>query len=133
VYTKKIDSSKALVAVARYIFQDRPYKFIDDNDVFQKIINNPNARRINQNVDSKMNFGGVKISYLNKYSENQSLEIELGDEFRTNNLLSDLSVFDLNNNKIYFDDRQFINNTSLKQNNFFAQGKYLKKLNKNGV
>jgi hypothetical protein len=80
-----------------------------------------------------MNFGGVKISYLNKYSENQSLEIELGDEFRTNNLLSDLSVFDLNNNKIYFDDRQFINNTSLKQNNFFAQGKYLKKLNKNGV
>lgn len=130
VYTKKIDSSKALVAVARYIFQDRPYKFIDDNDVFQKIINNPDARRIKQNVDSKMNFGGVKISYLNKYSENQSLEIELGDEFRTNNLLSDLSVFDLNNNKIYFDDRQFINNTSLKQNNFFAQGKYFKKLNK---
>jgi hypothetical protein len=127
VYTKKIDSSKALVAVARYIFQDRPYNFTDGNDVFQKIINNPDARKLNQIISSKMNFGGTKISYLKKYSENQSIEIQLGNEFRKNQLLSDLSVFDLNNNKINFDNHQFINDVNLEQNNLFAQGKYQKK------
>ena len=127
VYTKKIDSSKALVAVIRNIYQYRPYNFTDDNDVFQYIINDPNARKLNQIIDSKMNFGGGKISYLKKYSENQSLEIQLGNEFRKDQLSSDLSVFDLNNQKINFDNRQFINDVDFVQNNLFAQGAYKRK------
>ena len=127
VYTKKIDSSKALVAVARYIFQDRPYNFTDENDVFQYIINNPNARKINQIIDSKMNFEGAKISYLKKYNKDNNLEIQLGNEFRKDNLSSDLSVFDLNNQKINFENNQFINSVDFSQNIFFAQGKYHRK------
>ncbi|MCI3936504.1 carboxypeptidase-like regulatory domain-containing protein [Chryseobacterium aahli] len=127
VFTKKIDSSKALVAVARYIYQDRPYNFTDENDVFQYIINNPSARKLNQVINSKMNFGGAKISYLKKYSGNQSFEIQLGNEFRKDQLSSNLSVFDLNNQRINFDNREFINDLNFKQNNFFAQGKYRKK------
>lgn len=130
VYTKKIDSSKALVAVARYIYQDRPYDFTDENDVFQSIIDNPNAKKLNQSIDSKMNFGGAKISYLKKYSENHSLELQLGNEFRKDRLSSDLFVFDFNNNKIIFDNRQFINDVNFAQNNFFVQGKYQKKIKK---
>lgn len=37
-YTRKIDSSKAIVAVARHIFQNRPYDFTDENDVLQKFL-----------------------------------------------------------------------------------------------
>ncbi len=40
VYTKKIDSSKAIVAVAKYIYQNRPYHFTDENDVFTYFIDN---------------------------------------------------------------------------------------------
>ncbi|WHF52204.1 carboxypeptidase-like regulatory domain-containing protein [Chryseobacterium gotjawalense] len=127
IYTKQIDSSQAIVAVARYTFQDRPYDFTDENDVFQFIINNPNARRINQIINSKMSFGGSKISYLKKYNENQSLEIQVGNEFRKNDFSSDLSVFDFNNQKIIFDNSPFINNINFSQNQIFAQGKFQKK------
>ncbi|KXH84401.1 carboxypeptidase-like regulatory domain-containing protein [Chryseobacterium kwangjuense] len=124
IYTKKMDSSKAFVVVARYIFQDRPYDFTDNNDVFQYIINDVSAQRINQVINSKMHFGGAKISYLKKYSENQSFEIQLGNEFRKDQLNSDLTVFDLNNQKVIFDNSQFVNNLEFSQNNLFLQGKY---------
>lgn len=127
VYTKKIDSSRALVAVGRFIHQDRPYDFTDQNDVFQYIINNPDAGKLNQAIDSRMNFGAAKVSYLKKYSENHSLEIQLGNEFRKDQLSSDLSVFNLNNQRINFDNRQFINDLDFMQNNLFVQGKYHKK------
>lgn len=130
VYTKKIDSSKALVAVARYIFQDRPYDFTDENDVFQKIINDPNAKKVNQVINSKMNFGGVKVSYLKKYSEKQSMDLELGNEFRKNVLKSDLSVYGLNNNMINFDNAQFVNNINFLQNSVFARAKYQTRVQK---
>ncbi len=127
VFTNKIDSSRAVVAVARYIYQNRPYNFIDNNDIFQNIINNPEAVKLNQAIDSKMNFGAAKVSYLKNYSGNESLEIQIGDEFRADQLISDLSVFDLNNKRINFDNRQYVNDVDFTQNNIFAQGKYHKK------
>ncbi|WP_312078450.1 TonB-dependent receptor [Chryseobacterium sp.] len=129
-YTKKIDSSKAVVAVARYIFQNRPYDFTDENDVFAKILNNPNAQKINQTIDSKMNFAGAKISYLKKYSEEHNLELQLGNELRKDNLNSDLQIFTLNNDVVNFDRTDFINQTDYLQNTVFAQAKYNKKSKK---
>ncbi|WP_139423898.1 beta-sandwich domain-containing protein [Chryseobacterium mulctrae] len=127
-YTKKIDSSKALVAVARYIFQNRPYDFTDENDVFSQILNNPDAQKINQIIDSKMNFGGLKLSYLKKYAEEHSLELQLGNEFRKDFLSSNLHIFNSNNEAISFDKSEFINHTDYVQNNVFAQIKYNKKV-----
>jgi len=126
-YTKKIDSSKALVAVARYIFQNRPYDFTDENDVFSHILNNPDAQKVNQTIDSKMNFGGLKLSYLKKYAEEHSLELQLGSEFRKDFLSSDLHVSNSNNETVSFDKSEFINYTDYTQNNIFAQIKYGKK------
>lgn len=126
-YTKKIDSSKALVAVARYIFQNRPYDFTDENDVFSHILNNPEAQKVNQTIDSKMNFGGIKLSYLKKYAEEHSLELQLGNEFRKDFLSSDLHVFNSNNEMVSFDKSEFINHTDYTQNNIFAQIKYGRK------
>lgn len=126
-YTKKIDSSKALVAVARYIFQNRPYDFTDENDVFSHILNNPEAQKINQTIDSKMNFVGVKLSYLKKYAEEHSLELQVGNEFRKDYLNSDLKVFNLNNVAVNFDQSTFINHTDYLQNNIFGQVKYSRK------
>lgn len=126
-YTRKIDSSKALVAVARYIYQSRPYNFTDENDVFSKILNNPEAQKINQTIDSKMNFAGLKLSYLKKYADGHNLELQLGNEFRKDDLSSDLKVFNVNNEVINFDRSDFINSTDYLQNTIFGQIKYGKK------
>ncbi|WP_435522497.1 hypothetical protein [Chryseobacterium indoltheticum] len=121
-YTKKIDSSKALVAVARYIFQNRPYNFTDENDVFSQILNNPDAQKINQTIDSKMNFGGLKLSYLKKYSQEHSLELQLGNEFRKDFLSSDLQIFNSNNEAISFDKSKFTKPYRLRSEPNFCSG-----------
>lgn len=130
VYTKKIDSSRAFVAVGKFISQNRPYHFTETNNVFQSILNNPNAENISENVHSNMNFGGVKLSYLKQYSENHNFELQLGDEFRKNNLTSDISVFNSAGSEILFDKSNYENNINFKQNKIFAQAKYNHKIKK---
>lgn len=127
VYTKKIDSSKALVAVARYIYQNRPYHFTDQNDAFSYILNNPAAQKGEQTIDSRMNFVGAKISYLKKYTEENSLELQIGNEYRKDLLNSELSIFNAQNNKIDFDEKGFVNHLYYTQNAIFGRIKYSKK------
>ncbi|KAA0130061.1 hypothetical protein FY557_02205 [Chryseobacterium sp. SN22] len=126
-YTKKIDSSKAWVTVARYIFQNRPYHFTEENNVFSSILNIPEAQKISQSIDSRMNFGGVKISYLKKYSEEHFLELQLGDEFRKDKLHSNLQALNADSQTIYFDRSGFVNHTDYLLNTVFGQLKYGKK------
>jgi len=130
VYTKKIDSSKAIVAVAKYIFQNRPYHFTDENDVFTYLINNPNAEKINQNVNSKMNFAGAKFSFLKKYRNENTLEIQLGNELRKDFLNSEITLFNRLNQNIDFDKSLFVNDIDFLQNNIFNEIKFLNRKEK---
>lgn len=130
VYTKKIDSSKAIVAVAKYIYQNRPYHFTDENDVFTYFIDNPNARIINQNVNSKMNFAGAKFSFLKKYRNENTLEIQLGNELRKDFLNSEITLFNSLNQNIDFDKSVFVNDVNFLQNNIFNEIKFLNKKEK---
>src|SRR5690606_31441736 len=66
VFTKKLDSSRAFVAVGKHFFQERPYNFTDENNVFQLITGNAEAQLINQQIFSSLQFGGAKVSYLKK-------------------------------------------------------------------
>lgn len=128
IYTKKIDSSKAVVAVAKYFYQGRSYDFSDENDIFQYFIKDQNARKLNQIIRSRTNFGGSKISYLKNYAENHSLEIQVGNEFRIDYLSSGLSVYDGSDQEIDFDSAPFRNDFDVAQNNLFARVKYLNRI-----
>ncbi len=130
VYTKKLDSTKAIVAVGKYMYQNRPYQFTDENDVFQFILNNPAAKKVQQNVNSTLQFGGAKVSYLNNISEEQNLEIQVGNEFRKDELNSNLNVFDSAITEILFDKSPFENLVDFTQNKLFSQANYNTKLKK---
>lgn len=123
-YTRKLDSTKALVAVVRHYYDDRPYQFTDENDVFTYITGNPDAHRLHQQLYSQTNFGGAKLSYLNRYSDRKYLELQLGDEYRSEKLNSEIRLFDHDLQSIAFNDADFMNELSLKQNRIFAKGKY---------
>lgn len=128
VYTQKIDSSRAFVAVAKYIFQNRPYVFTDENNVFQFITGNPEAQKIEQSVNSKMQFGGAKFSYLKSWSEEKKFELQLGDEFRKDQLQSSINLFNDEDQKITFDKADFINDSDFSQNSTFALLKFANKV-----
>lgn len=130
IYTKKIDSTKAFVAVAKYMLQDHSYNFTDENDIFQYITGNPEAKKANQIIKSNMNFGGIKTSYIKKYTKENTLELQLGNEYRKDFLNSDLSLYNQNNQNIKFSKSNFVNHLNYSQNNFFFQAKYMKKKNK---
>ncbi|MDF0720231.1 hypothetical protein P0M11_09510 [Kaistella sp. PBT33-4] len=123
-YTKKLDSSKALVAVARHYYYDRPYNFTDENEVFTYITGNPEARRIRHQLYSQLNFAGAKISYLNRYSDSKYLELQVGDEYRSEKLNSEIRLFSNDFEEINFNSAEFINRLYLKQNRIFAKGKF---------
>lgn len=127
VYTKKIDSSRALVAVAKYIFQNRPYNFTDENDVFSYLINNSDVKKINQKVESKMNFAGAKLSYVKKYKNDKSFQIQLGNEWKKDFLDTDIFLLDTQNQVINFNKNEYVNNIDFSQNNIFNEIKYNKK------
>lgn len=130
VFTQKIDSSRACVAVAKYLQQNRSYFFTDENEVFQFITENPNAQKIEQSINSKMQFGGVKFSYLKSWSEDRTFELQMGDEFRKDFLHSDIALYNSAGQNITFDNSGFINNNDFLQNNLFSQIKYINKRNK---
>lgn len=130
VFTKKLDSSRAFVAVGKHFFQERPYNFTDENNVFQLITGNAEAQLINQQIFSSLQFGGAKVSYLKKYSEHRNLELQLGNEFQRDYLDSHIRLFNFQNQAINFDDSEFLNNVDLSRNNVFAQARYNFKRNK---
>lgn len=124
VYTKKIDEKTAIVAVAKYVYQHRPYMFFTENDVFQYILNNPDIHKVKQNIDSKKQFGGAKISFLKTYSENKKLEIQAGNELKKDFLNSGISFYNYGNQNLSITSPDFYNHLSLLQNNAYAQLKF---------
>lgn len=124
VYTKKIDSSQALVAVARYIHQNRPYRFFEDNNLASIISGNPLAKIMHQELNSGLEFGGVKLSWLNNFSKDQNLQIQTGTDLRKHQLSSNLQVLDANNQALIFDHSLYQNDVDFRKNQIFNQIDY---------
>ncbi|MEC5394148.1 hypothetical protein [Bergeyella sp. RCAD1439] len=127
VYTRKKDENTAIVAVAKYVYQHRPYTFFTENDVFQYVLNHPDIHKIKQNIDSKKQFVGAKFSFLKTYSEHKKLELQAGNEIKKDFLNTDVNFYGMANESINADTSDFRNNLSFLQNNAYAQFKFSNK------
>jgi hypothetical protein len=130
VYTEKIDSSQAIVAVARYIHQNRPNYFSENTDIAAVISGNPLAKTLNQKLNSTLDFGGLKFSWLKNYSKDQNLQIQTGTDFRKQALQSDLSVLDANNQNVMLDNSLYQNDISFSRKMIFNKIDYKTKWEK---
>lgn len=126
-FTKKIDSARAFVAVAKYQYQHRPYNFTEENDVFQTLLSNPNANKIHQNLITKSNYYGMKTSYLQRFSEGHSLEIQLGNEYNRENAENKLVLLDIYNTPLLLDNSLYNNLVDFKKNNLQSTVSYMNK------
>lgn len=123
-YTKKLDSSRAWVGVAKFVFQERPYQFTEHSDVFQHLLNLPQAEFIEQSVTSRLQFYGAKATYLQKLGKDHNLELQAGYQHRSDFLGSEISLFDKEEQAVAFDKTEFANDTDLRQNTVFLKAKY---------
>lgn len=119
VFTQKIDSSKAWVAVGRALYQNRPYEFWDQNNIAGLISGNNAAKTMHQKVDTRTFFGGAKFTFLKSYSEKSKFEIQVGNEFRNEFLNSELTIRNLDNQKLDFDNSEYINHLDYLLNDVF--------------
>jgi len=130
VYTRKIDSTRAFVAVAKYMYQNRPYFFAEENEVFQQITGISDAKELTQSINSKMQFGGLKFSFLKSWNENKTFELQLGDDFRRDFMHSKITIYNELGQNFLFDDSRFKNSTDYFRNNLFSQLRFNDKRNR---
>lgn len=94
VYTNKIDSTKLLTVVAKHLYQNRPYNFTENNPVFADIFNNSDLINLNQKINNRQNYVGLKSTFFNKISKKSNYYINLGAENQDINLISNFRGFD---------------------------------------
>ncbi|WBV50945.1 peptidase associated/transthyretin-like domain-containing protein [Chryseobacterium gambrini] len=130
VYTKKIDSSTAIVGVGRFMLQDRPYSLTEKNNLVQKIFNHPASEFLQQDIDSKYSYSGFKISYIKSF-EKHNIELPIGGENQIDKLLSKIRLLDNNKNEVWANkDLNFDNNLEIIKTNFFINPTYQYKAEK---
>lgn len=130
VFTKKIDSSTAIVGVGRFMLQDRPYLLTEKNNLIQKIFNHPTAEFLQQDIDSKYSYGGFKISYI-KSLDKHNIELPIGAENQRDKLTSKIRLLDSTQNQVWINEDQiFSNNLDVVKTNFFINPTYQYKFEK---
>ncbi|MBS7332150.1 MAG: TonB-dependent receptor [Weeksellaceae bacterium] len=125
IYTNKIDSAKLVTIVVKHLFEKRPYQFVELNPIFGEIFSNPQIAHINQMIDNKQNYLGLKGTYFHKLSDNENYYLTVGSEYQNVNLNS--IFYGLNNDfssQIHLNEA--MNNLSFQQNKVFIHPAYSK-------
>ncbi len=127
-YTNKFATSKVFLLTGRFISEETPQNYAINQFFYADLFPNAaNANNVAQQNTNKMIFGGVNAHLLDRKSNGNLLEIQLGNEFRKDILNSNFSLFedeDLIENPI-----DYQNKTSYYVNNSYLKTKFLYKIN----
>lgn len=128
-YTNKFTDKKVLLLTGRFIDEKAPQAYKVNQFFYQNLFPNQNTiNNVQQQSENQMLFAGINAHLLDR-KENQNLfELQLGNEFREDKLLSNFSL--LSNNTILDNPIDYQNNTIYNVNDFYIKTKYLLALNK---
>ena len=122
-YSNKLKKNKVLLITGRYIKERKPQNYIINQFIFQDLFPNANsANNVSQEVINEMQFLGLNGHLLNRKENGDLWELQFGYEFRQDDLLTSLALFE-NENLLIFPET-FQNMTSYKVNNLFFKNKY---------
>ena len=125
IYTNKIDSTRLVTVVAKHLYQNRPYQFLEHNPVFSEIYNNSQLEYLNQDINNQQNFLGLKGTLFHKRSAKENYYLTIGSEYQNINLASQLFGIDENfSTRFYLNDAK--NNLTFNQYKIFLHPAYKK-------
>ncbi|MFV0229115.1 carboxypeptidase-like regulatory domain-containing protein [Empedobacter falsenii] len=104
IYTNKIDSVKLITIVAKHLYQNRPYDFIETNPIFRDVFNNQDLLNLKQKINNRQNYIGLKSSFFNKVSKKGNYFVTLGMDYQSVNLTSNYRGFNESFSKIFLLD-----------------------------
>jgi hypothetical protein len=127
VFTKKYKSNKVLIFSGRYINEKTPQTYSVNQFLYQDLFTQ-NANNISQTSENKMQFAGFETHLLDRKKNGDLLEIQFGNQFRTDNLISNFQL--KNDESIISEPTEYQNNQSYSTNNLYLNTKYRFKIKK---
>lgn len=120
-FTQKLDSITALAFVGRFVHSGQKFGFTESSDFFANYFQDENIQMVQENLENKSNFLGIKTSYLKNYKKDQNLEIQLGSEWNRNHFQSQLQSFD---QEVWASQEGFHNDLEFNIWNLYSKIKY---------
>lgn len=131
-YTHKYKDSKVLLLTGRFIDEVTPQRYAVNQFFYEDLfVDVTNADNVQQSTEGKMRFLGFNAHILDRRENNNLFELQLGNTYRQDRLLSMFSILDgldLLDNPINFQ-----NNTTYSTIDLFFKGTYRWALNNLGV
>lgn len=121
IYTNKFQKNKVFLLSARYIIEKTPQKYSVNQFIFQDLFTQKanNTKQFSQN---EMQFTGFEAHLLDKKTNDDLLEIRIGNQLRIDNLNTSLEL--LNNENHLSSPMDYQNNLTYLVNDLYASVKY---------
>jgi hypothetical protein len=126
-YTNKFRDKKVFLLTGRFIKEETPQNYTLNRFLYQDLFTNAtNTNNLQQLSTNKMLFGGLNAHLLDRKENNNLLELQLGNEFRKDNLNTVFNL--LEDETVVETPNGYQNNTSYLVNDTYLKTKYRYKI-----
>jgi len=131
-YTNKLKDKKVLLLTGRLINEETPQNYRINQFFYKDLFTeDTNANNVSQLSNNKMLFAGANAHLLDRRGNEDLVELQIGNEFREDNLSSTFSL--LEDKTIIEQPQGYQNNTSYQVNDLYFKSKYRFKIKKIGI
>ncbi|MCF6347621.1 MAG: carboxypeptidase-like regulatory domain-containing protein [Flavobacteriaceae bacterium] len=126
-YTNKFKTNKVFLLTGRYIDEKTPQNYTINQFFYQDLFSSfPNVNNVQQLSENKMQFAGFEAHLLDRKENGNLLEIQFGNQYRKDNLLSSLVLKE--DTTVLETPTAYQNNTTYFSNDLYMNTKYRVKL-----
>ncbi|RCS28028.1 TonB-dependent receptor [Polaribacter sp. WD7] len=128
-YTNKFTDKKVLLLTGRFIDEKAPQSYRINQFFYEDLFPNQiNADNVQQQSEDQLLFAGINAHLLDRKENENLFEVQIGNEFRQDKLISEFSLLD--DDTIVNNPTDYQNNTTYSVNDLYIKTKYLLALNK---
>ncbi|MCD8439377.1 carboxypeptidase-like regulatory domain-containing protein [Tenacibaculum finnmarkense] len=127
VCTNKINKSKVFLLTGRFIDKKAPQKYRTNQFFYQNLLPKfSKGNNVKQTANNHMQFIGFNAHLLNRKKNKDLLELQVGNQYRTDILNTKFSL--LKENILLSTPKGYQNKTSYQINDTYLKGKYVYKI-----
>ena len=131
-YSNKFTDKKVLLLTGRYINEESPQDFSVNQFFFQDLFPGlDTANNVLQESTKSLHYAGIDAHLLDRKKNDDLLEVQLGNQFRQDQLNSTFSI--LENNNVLANPGGFQNQLNYHVNDLYVKGKYRKAIGAVGI
>ena len=131
-YTQKFKGNQAILVSSRFINEETPQDYQLNQFFYQDLFpENSNANNVSQLSKNQMQFVGINVHYLNRKNNGHLLELQLGNQYRKDELSSTFSL--LEDNNLIANPSNYQNLTKYQVNDLYLKTKYRLKIREFGI